>query len=627
MTNLTPALLAAQARERGTPILELEPCDKCREPAAIYFYEREGRTHNGCLWCRHVEGKAPLTATDNQEVLTPAMLVDDNGVPVYEGRACAECGNKIRIVGTAYGSKNKGACLECALHQQEERQHGKEIKRLNRATTQKVHKFIVQSIERSGVVEVAPRTQQEFFELRELAYRCHVMNQQEQALNTGIRWELGHKFPAMVAGELRGKATAENIHLVQYEVNRAEGNAIPEQWERKQVISIEGCRAIQKSYEAAKAWKEAKVWEKAITPAEKKERTMRERQAQAEHAERVREICGDAVRVLEFFADDYLPTFERLKAELEAKWDRVVMKMSRQIDAFIQSGHKQPYTEVREQRLTMEAFCGAHTRLWLVVQTFQQLADGIEIVKQEVLTPEQEQDLYRLKRYAVSWAVDLLDNPKVLAMGFTHPLLSVLGDWKAWGTVEDESTGKQWLCVWQNHGLNVADMLTPFDAPSETVSLDGVNATLLTNQEVSTPHVVGLAGWSDTEEQHIYEQAKKRKAREAREERQRQQQAAQDAQRAAEMENLNTRIVSEKRACMEGLEALSWFAESEWDGVMLADAYRIIEAIQQEAHQQQEAIEQCSTPDELNGWLGSNSYRRREMRNPSIVFAGLLNPF
>lgn len=202
ITALTPMMLAEQARANGTAILEGEPCPKCREPDAIFFYARPkeqgaGVRPNGCLWCRHLDAKS---ATPNQEVLTSAEMVDDNGNAIYEGRACKVCGGKTRLKETAYGTKNKGACLACAIHQQAEREHGKEIKRVNRAVSQKVHKFIVQSIERSGVVEVAPRTQQEFFELRELVYRCQVMNEQERALNTGIRWELGHKFPAMVAG-------------------------------------------------------------------------------------------------------------------------------------------------------------------------------------------------------------------------------------------------------------------------------------------------------------------------------------------------------------------------------------------------------------------------------------------
>ncbi|EIF1022366.1 hypothetical protein LE610_004403 [Salmonella enterica] len=631
-TDLTPALLAEKAKSKGIAILESEPCQKCREGTAIYFYARpkesgEGVRANGCLWCRHLEGN-DLEAVPNSQVLTSAVMVDDNGVPIYEGRACSSCGSKVRIGVAAYGMA-KGKCRACAIHQQEEQRHGKEIKRVNRAVTQKVHKFVVQSIERSGFVEVAPRSQQEFFELRELVYRCQVMNEQERALNTGIRWELGHKYPAVTHGELRGKATADNIHLVQYTKNRQQGNSLPDEWEQCQVISIEGCRAIQRSYEAAKAWKEWKHWEKNISPAEKKARTIKERQAQADHAERVKAIVGDAVRVMEFFNTDHIPTFEALQRQVEAKWDRVVMKMSRQIDAYIQSGHKQPYTVVREQRLTMEAFCGASSRLWLVVQTFQQLKDAFEILMEQKPTEKQILDMTSVRRHAVMWAMDLLDNPQVLVMGFTHPLLETLGNPLVWGTLEDEDTGKQWLCVWRYNGVDWVDMLTPFDAPADGINLDTVNPALLNKSQVLTPEPVYsfAGGWSDTAEDYIYEQRKHREARQTREQRQREQEAAQEARRGAERETLSKRIAFEKKAAVDGLEPLWWFAESEWSGVMLEDANRIIEGVLEEAHQHQAEIEQCSTLAELDHWKGQHDYRQRAMRNPSIVFEDLINPF
>ncbi|MEB6381676.1 hypothetical protein MXM41_22545, partial [Leclercia adecarboxylata] len=250
--QITPATLAAAARAiRNTPIIELEPCDKCRHPEAIYFYQREGRTHNGCLWCRHIEE----TSSGSLEVVPYLGEVDENGVGLVMGKRRCKCGNKMKLAVNAYGT-NAGKCSECARQAWEAKEYGKEFKRVNRSVSAKVHKFVVSSIERSGYVEVAPRSFSEFIELRELAYRCEVMNQRERALDTGIKWELGHKFPALVAGELRGKATAENIHIIQMEQNRATGNAEPEQWTIKQVVNITQCRAIQRSYEASQAWKQ-----------------------------------------------------------------------------------------------------------------------------------------------------------------------------------------------------------------------------------------------------------------------------------------------------------------------------------------------------------------------------------
>ena len=622
---MTPKELADQAINKGTPIIELEPCTKCGNPDAVFYYQRKGRKHNGCLWCHFQDNNSLLTKA-NQEVLTSVKIVDDSGNPIYYGRACKECGEKVRIVGTAYGTKNKGACLNCAIHQQEERMHGKEIKRLNRAVTQKVHKFIVQSIERSGIVEVAPRSQQEFFEVRDLIYRCAAMNEQERALETGTRWEIGHRFPATCENELRGKATIDNLYLVQYEQNKKQSNQLPEEWTAKQVISIEGCREIQRSYEASKAWKEWKVWEKKLTPQERKERTLRELQENENHAARVRDICDDAISAMKFFADNpallTLPSFKALLDKVHTQWDRVVIKMSRQIDAFKQRGDSLPYVEAREQRLTMEALCGANARLWLVVQTFQQIADAIEILKEQGMTRQQKDDVARLERYAVHWAIDIQDNPQVLVMGFTHPLLSVVGNPLIWGTTE--CNGKQWLCVWDNP-QDIQAMLTPFDEQPDS---EQINPVLIRNQEVPTSrHVVGLNGWNDTERDYIYERLNVKRAKAAKIERELQK-AKDEATQKKEQKLIFDRELSRvKIMCMEGLDTLYWFSDGEWTGEHLKFAYRLIEEIFAEARQQKFELESVGNESELRVWQWKHSKRQSEMRNPDVVFSDLLQPF
>lgn len=138
MSEVNPAMLAQQARERGTPVIELEPCDKCRHPEAKYFYQREGRTQNGCLWCRYVDGKT--TQADSLEVVPYLGEVDENGIGLVMGKRRCKCGNKMKLAVNAYGV-NAGKCSECAKHQFEEKEHGKEFKRVNRAVSAKVHKL------------------------------------------------------------------------------------------------------------------------------------------------------------------------------------------------------------------------------------------------------------------------------------------------------------------------------------------------------------------------------------------------------------------------------------------------------------------------------------------------------
>ncbi|ELY2922583.1 hypothetical protein SMC70_004084 [Cronobacter sakazakii] len=636
-TDLTPAMLAEEATKRGTPVIELEPCDKCRHPQAIYFYQREGRTHNGCLWCRHVEGKAPLSA-NGLEVVPYLGEVDENGVGLMMGKRRCKCGNKMKLAVNAYGV-NAGKCSECAKLAWEEKEHGKEFKRVNRTVSAKVHKFIVQSIERSGVVEVAPRSFAEFIEVRELAYRCQIMNEREARLETGIRWELGHKFPAMVEGQLRGKATADNLYIVQKEQNRATGNALPEEWKITQVVNVSQCRAIQRSYEASQAWKLMKGSWSDDTAAAKKERQQKEQTAQKEHAERVKAIVGDAVKVMEFFAVDDVLSFERMLDVVQARWDKITVRMDRVISAFIQSGRNVSFTEAREQRLTVEAFCGATARLHAVVMTLQQIADAELILRGSSLPDDQLEQIETVKRCAVLWGQEVLSNDKVLVMGFTHPLLNVLGDPLAWGTVEDEH-GKQWLCAWKNQHRNLADELTPFDAPATEIDQSKVNPALL--RDVSLPYEtvkVFADGWQNTEEIYLYEQAEKRKNREAAE-RKRQ---AQEAARKAHSETLRAQASKSITAQIERLrnDWATWegelycFAGGEFSELLQDDAHLLINDARSLVFDWVSELEALLS-DETDGstleqdwryWQMMNSQKVKGAMSPQSVFADLLNPF
>ncbi|ELW7932823.1 hypothetical protein QMH64_004704 [Salmonella enterica] len=630
MNQITPAYLAEQARAKGTAILTGEPCTKCREPEAVYFYARpkdsgEGLRANGCLWCRHIESR--LGAIANSNFPTPATMADDNGTPIYEGRACKVCRSKVRLGVHAYGSK-QGTCRACAIHQQQEKEHGKQIKRASQRATAKLHKFVIQSVERSGFVEVAPRSLVEYLELKDLVHRCELMNQREQALNTGIRWELGHRYPAQVAGELRGKATADNVYLCQYEQNRADGNALPEHWTQKQVVSIAGCRAVQNSQQAAKAWIERRTWDKKLTPAEKKARTIAERKAWDDHAERVKKIAADAVGVMEFFAataNSNFLTFEAMRQQVETRWNKTTLQMDRVITAAIQSGRTDAkYAEVREQRLTADAFCGANSRLWLVVMTFQQLADAIEIITETDKSIQTAEQVETVKRCAVLWAIDVLNNPGVLVMGFTHPLLSAIGKAWTWGTREDEATGKEWLCVWQNP---TADELTGFDGEQPPAS--ELNPALTVNSNFPTPepvHDYG-EGWQSTATAYLYEQRKEKARREAREQRQREQEAAAERQRTEEAAALSKRIAYEAKAALEGIEPLYWYAAAEWEGANLDFAHCLIAEVMERATEHQNRIKDCTTAAELNSLLVAINYDQRHMRQPENVFSDLLRPF
>lgn len=470
--NTTPETLAQQAIERGTPVLMLDPCDKCKNEKAIYFYQRKGRTHNGCLWCHWVDGKQPIEppAEATPSIIANChLLTTEDGLSITKGkRACTSCGGVWRLSKGQLG-KRKGACVNCARSDYYDSQQSKSLKRTEAKAKDKLHKFVVSSIERSGVVEVAPQSQTEYFEVRALMLRAQLVNEREQRLQTGVKWEIGHIYPAAGTGatdNLRGKATIDNLCLVQMGLNRAAGNGEPEQWEVRQVVNIKDCRRIITSKQAADAWKATteKLWGKA-SPTERKQRTATERRKQAEHVDRVKSIVGDVVRVLDFFGTDYTSLLDLTyqTERIEAKWEKELIRMDRAVRAATETGIKIPYAEAHERVLTAQAFTGATARLQVVLMTFKQLLDALQVLESAggELTDEQTEQIETIKRHACLWGRDVLSNRVVDVPGFTHPLLSVLGDWFVWGTQVNPQTGQQFLCSWKR--TDRADELKAFD--------------------------------------------------------------------------------------------------------------------------------------------------------------------
>jgi len=558
-------------------------------------------------------------------------MVDENGVELYEGRACKECGSKIRLSQRAYGSRNIGACRECAIHQQQEREHGKQLKRLSVLVNEHTHKFIVHCIERSGAVEVAPRSLMEWLEVKDLVNRCRMMNQQELALDTGIKWELCHYFPASGGGtEFRGKATVENLVIAQYEQNRREGNSVPDEWNVKQVITVADARLIQNSYEAAKAWKEARTWV-SMNAEEKAAFQERERETIERHKQLVTEVTRGFSDSLPIFELESFQSFSQLLERVENQWNKLTLRMSNQISAALQSGRKLPYLEVREQRLTIDALSDAYARCWIIYQTLQQLADAEYILREKGLSDEQETQLATLKRCAVMWAHDVNDNPKQLVMGFSHPLLAVLGNQWIWGTRYDEATGQQWLCVWDSPTKH--DLESPFDVSESTPML--INAVFV-EKETKPVREWGIdeaRAWRSTDVDYIHERERVKRARIAAEKRQ-------ESLKAKVKEQVNNRIVSLKKWLAEevtsDLYALYGYAAKMLHELQQEQAIEIIGhqfellanydaellVISQEDYYTVEAAKNA-----IDTWQANSRYRINLMTSGGYVFRELLNPF
>lgn len=519
ITNAEEHKLIQALTMRGTGYVLLG--DGCPDCGCHVFYARKGHKHNGCVACR-----LELAKNKSGVPTSTVMLADENGHAIYMGRACSKCKSKVRLVDAVYGAKNKGACRECAIEAEMIRQHGKEFGRVARAVNRALNGFIVRSIERSQDVRVAPRTMAEYFDLLDLVYRREHNNAHEKALGTGITYEIAHWFPASGGGtEFRGKATVDNLYLEIRGVNRQQGDSLPEEWAEEQVIriSMDDCKLITNSHEAHAAWKAAKPT--SMTPEQEEEWQTKDRKKAEEHKELVREITRGAVDTIKLLEMD--GHFEFRLRELETVWLRQVNKMTRMIDAARKRGESVRYLGHNQERLTIDAFMNGNARVYTVLQTLRQIADGEMILREKAfvesreLSTEEESQLLALKRQAAAWALDVTNYPRDLVMGFTSPILRILGNQLTWGTVVGED-GNHWMCAWKDGEElrnSIEDQFSPLDDRGEVDwGGDDVNHVFAKTKLVSpTSEPDFIFGPDNVKREYVHEAVINKRARMARE--------------------------------------------------------------------------------------------------------------
>lgn len=621
--------LKQDLESKGTPFVELEPCEVC---GCTVYYFREGRKHNGCVNCHNTK----KDSANGNSLPQSADMVDGNGVRIYEGRACSTCRSTIRIGENAYGVK-AGTCRACAIHKQQEREQGKQLKRITTATNEHAHKFVVDSIHRSGVLEVAPTSLIEWLELKDLITQCKLRNIEEQQYNTGVRWEVCHEYPANPDDSpYRGKATVNNLVIAQFEQNRKDGNKIPDEWSLKQVVSIADATKIKNQFEAVKFWKSQKENIIAMPPEKREQYLKQQQEAESKYKELVKEITSGVCESLPVLETSRFFNFPLLLEQVEFKWSKLQNNMLNRITAAKQTGRKIDYIQARDEKLTLDAFHGATARTWIILQTLRQIYDAELILTEQGLSGEQEQQLQTIKRCAVLWAYDILDNPRQLVMGFTHPLLNVLGDSWVWGTRADEQ-GAQWVCVWDKVSIqSITDQMTPFDLANGNSLPQDVNPALQQQQELSPVKNCCSEDWRSTDVDYIYEQEERKRARAAAEQQQHEREQARKERDAAMKAKLGKRIASLVSGLTDGFGELYAFAAGEINELDRETAHRLIDGCYSWAGEQEARLMEISqafyaTGEDyeraVNSWQGETSHRQKRLSDPHYVFADLLKPF
>ncbi|ELS0628846.1 hypothetical protein R4036_004580, partial [Salmonella enterica] len=251
-------------------------------------------------------------------------------------------------------------------------------------------------------------------------------------------------------------------------------------------------------------------------------KTIKEREAQENYKQRVREITQSALDSLPVL--EYPCLFDDELENVRNEWNKIVLKMSKQVDSFVQNENTMKWADIREQKLTIDAFQGASSRVWIVKQTLEQISDTESLLIDKGITEEQQQMIDTVKRCAVMWGRDVLRTDKNLIAGFTHPLIDVLEGAKAWGTYQDDVTNKQWLCVW-NGKPPIQDMEKPFYDDSDAIRKFSIKEK-----------------WKAGDEQYIYWTRKEKAIYEEKQERIKQRNEILNQRKQAEQERQATAI-------------------------------------------------------------------------------------
>lgn len=490
--------------EASTPFIVGEPCRKCGEQL---YYTREDRSHNGCIRCHDEK--------PTNSILTPieGSVVDGMGVKlrprVRPKAGCKVCGCRWILDQNAYG-QNAGYCHQCAVDAVPEREKSKAMRTLAVEVNRAMYSVMHSSVMRSGTDKVLPRNAAEWYALKDLVEKLTLMNAQERMMRTGIRWELGHIYPAGGAGfgdPYRGVCRVENLSIIESRLNREEGNQRPDEWMPVQVIPYDELQAILKNSEASralKARKEAIIGQ--MTPEQKDNFDKKIKALDDKQRELTRNILSSESHQLELLLNSILtPAFSDYLQDMADKLEVLEYRTSKTIDGLIQSGRaEESFIQHREKRLMVSSFIGAEARLRVVVQTLQRIEDAHEAAADK--TGYDESQWYTLEKAAVLWAQDVMKAERGNVVGFSHPLLKdAVGE--LWG-VSAASNGEQYLCVWEDEPEQETVITADGEKPFKSEHWEGWE------QRKKLVSVVG-DGWQKCVDVFTYERAKEKAAREA----------------------------------------------------------------------------------------------------------------
>lgn len=473
---LDAAELVKQYRgDRG--IVEGEPCQKCIGLGVLnpHFYYRDITKKKGrCYSCAHIEGNKPTKQVTEFKEL-------ENGDRIFWGdRKCSQPNHgNWRIFDEETGARlgvkqpsRTGKCYQCALLKAEAAKPIAEHRDFMNDVRKAVWKFYLYSVQVGGYVEVIARDPFERSQMLQLKATAMMMNRHAELAGLPERYDLDHEFPASGEGDTRGMTNVANVRIILASENRSKRDQIPANYEPGQVINVADFQKIVSYHEASKAlkrWFEEGEKASDYTPERQAAYTKKQAALKAEVEAIEERVSVEFCRAVYAALDNKESLFDVL-IKAQSKLRRFKIGGNQKlVDAYqrrLKLHGSRGFVTVDRPDLEAMAYAGKGAVLWAVEATVSNVLDGITILMEQGVTPEQQRMIDAISYDCIGWALSSIDS-KGEVFPFISPLLGVFGD-KIFSV--RERYGKHCLTVFAN---NAKGRLEKMLSDAELTTFDG----------------------------------------------------------------------------------------------------------------------------------------------------------
>lgn len=467
-------LVKQYSGDRG--FIEGEPCQKCIGLGVLnpnfYYVDITKKNRQGrCYSCAHIEKNKPTKQ--------PIEFMElENGDRVYEGKRCSNCKTKLRIFDEEtrlrLGGKAKtGTCYCCARMKADAAKPIAEHRDFMDDVRKAHWHFMVKSAEASGYVEVIARDLFERGQMKQLQATAMMMNRHAEMAGLSVRYDLDHYVPASGEGDIRGMTNVANVRIIPASENRSKRDQMPANYEPGQAINVADFQKIVSYHEASKAlkrWFEEGEKASDYTPERQAAYTKKQAALKAEVEaieERVSvEFCQAVYAAVDATSTSLFDVLTVVQSKLKRFQIGGNQKLVETYQRRLKLHGSRGFVTVDRPDLEAMAYAGKGAVLWAVEATVSNVLDGITILMEQGVTPEQQRMIDAISYDCIGWALSSIDS-KGEVFPFISPLLGVFGD-KIFSV--RERYGKHCLTVFAN---NAKGRLEKMLSDAELTTFDG----------------------------------------------------------------------------------------------------------------------------------------------------------